>query len=287
MTLDEFVSRYNGKKVSNGGLSQCVALARQYLDDVLKVPQFPTVQGAYQIFDVLQGFEKVLNTPTGVPPRGAIIIWKKEYGGVGHVGIVLQADVKGILVFSQNHTGNLDPCEVTSYSYNLVKGWLIRKDEMIPADKVKGNLFDAGDKVLYHIPDPDTANKYFGDWSQRRPLSDIIPPQIIEKPVEVPFETIKYQDTPETIQELLICNQSKAKYEKEISDLKSKVDVYEQTESEDIKELENRMGKLSNDNKELVGELSKIRSENILIRRDSIANFFRRLYNLVKTKGTK
>lgn len=279
MTLDEFVSRYNGKKVSNGGLSQCVALARQYLDDVLKVPQFPTVQGAYQIFDVLQGFEKVLNTPTGVPPRGAIIIWKKEYGGVGHVGIVLQADVKGILVFSQNHTGNLDPCEVTSYSYNLVKGWLIRKDDMIPADKVKGRMYDSEGKLLYWIPDPDTVGKYFGDLGEVKPISEIVPPveKIIEKPVDVPFETIRYEDKPETLQKLADAETAKniaegtlektiEKHKKEVETCNAKIKVYEQTESE---------------------EIEKIKSEYVLIRRAGIAEFFKRLYNLIIRRDTK
>ena len=131
MTLNELITKLTGKKCCLGGLCQCVALARQYIQDVLGLPQFPTVAGAYQIFDVASD-KDYTKIKTGVPKPGDIIIWKKEYGGVGHVAIVVEADVNGVLSFDQNYTGHLDPCQLVNHSYNLVLGWLRSKgDNMV------------------------------------------------------------------------------------------------------------------------------------------------------------
>ena len=48
MTLDEFVKKYNGKKVDYDGRygCQCVDLFRQYCEDVLNIPHTGGVIGA-------------------------------------------------------------------------------------------------------------------------------------------------------------------------------------------------------------------------------------------------
>lgn len=199
MTLDEFINKYNGKKIDFDGQygNQCVDLYRQYVKEVLNLHQSPSVGGAYQIFDTAQSeyYTKVENTPTGVPPRGAIVIWKKEYGGYGHVGIVEQADVNGMLVFSQNHTGNLDPCESTSYSYNLVKGWLIPKgDDM---------WYQIGNAIFHddvYVSDPNIVP--WNEVKKLNPQGYQLDPVGTPQTVEVPVEVIKYQDSPDTLARL-------------------------------------------------------------------------------------
>ncbi len=128
MNLDEFVKKYNGKKVDFDGhyQSQCMDLYRFYVSEVLELPQSPGVSGAYQVFDTAstKDYDKIRNTPSGVPKKGDIIIWQKSYGGYGHIAIVVDANVNGILSFDQNHTGRLDPCQLVNHNYNLVLGWL-------------------------------------------------------------------------------------------------------------------------------------------------------------------
>ncbi len=128
MNLDTFIKKYNGKKIDFDGhyQNQCMDLYRFYVSEVLELPQSPGVSSAYQVFDTAstKDYDKIRNTPSGVPKKGDIIIWQKGYGGYGHIAIVVDANVNGILSFDQNHTGRLDPCQLVNHNYNLVLGWL-------------------------------------------------------------------------------------------------------------------------------------------------------------------
>ena len=126
MTPNQFVSKYNGKRVCHSGACQCVALARMYVQEVLGFPQFPIVRGANDVWGVASTarYTKIKNAPTNYPKKGDIIIWKKEYSGYGHIAIVVEADVRGVLSFDQNHTGRGDLPQLVNHSYNLVLGWL-------------------------------------------------------------------------------------------------------------------------------------------------------------------
>jgi hypothetical protein len=46
-----------------------------------------------------------------------------------------------MLVFSQNHTGNLDPCELTNYNYSYIRGYLRPKGENMAWYSIKGAIF--------------------------------------------------------------------------------------------------------------------------------------------------
>lgn len=74
-------------------------------------------------------FEKVENTPEGVPPRGAIICWNGSMGGgFGHIAVVLRADKNSFDVVEQNGFTKTRPAYEASYStYQHVIGWLIPK----------------------------------------------------------------------------------------------------------------------------------------------------------------
>ena len=51
MTLDEFVEKYNGKKIDYDGHygAQCVDVFRQYCKDVLAIPHTGGVVGAAEL----------------------------------------------------------------------------------------------------------------------------------------------------------------------------------------------------------------------------------------------
>lgn len=149
MTLDQFIKKWTGKKCCLGGLCQCVALARQYIEDVLgsRFPQFPIVSGAYQVFGVADA-KYYTKIRSGVPRRGDIIIWKKEYGGSGHIAIVVEADVNGILSFDQNYTGHEELPQLVNHNYNLVLGWLHPKGVSMTCDEEKKKLIANYRKII-------------------------------------------------------------------------------------------------------------------------------------------
>lgn len=127
MTLDQFISKYMGKKLdwddAYGG--QCVDLYRFYLKEVLQTTQTPPVVGASEIFDTAgDDFERIVNTPDGVPQKGDILIWnKKAGGGFGHVGVFIEGDASRFTSFDQNWRA-LNVCEPTEHTYTNVRGWL-------------------------------------------------------------------------------------------------------------------------------------------------------------------
>lgn len=140
MKLSEFITKYNGKKIDfDHALGfQCVDLYRFYLKEVLNIPQTSLVIGAYQLFDTWP-FEKFENTPTGIPQKGDIMIWDKTYGQFGHVGVVVSADLGKFEAFEQN-----DPigsaCQLKTYNYTKVIGWLRPQGTQLKTQNYKGEL---------------------------------------------------------------------------------------------------------------------------------------------------
>lgn len=131
MTLDEFVSFWDGKPCEIAGLNakdQCVDLANQYIQDVLGHPiiigtnakDFPTKDTT--------NYEYILNTPTGVPEKGDLVIWDGVYG---HIAIFIQGDANSFRSFDQNWpTGS--KCHVQNHaSYLHVKGWMHPKSSAL------------------------------------------------------------------------------------------------------------------------------------------------------------
>ena len=127
MTLDTFITKYNGKKVefhsySSGALYQCVDLANQYITEVLGLPaiigtnaqDFPTKRG--------NEFNWIINTPDALPTKGALMIFKST-DGVGHISIFVEGNLNLFRSFDQNYpTGS--PCKIVQHNYRNVLGWL-------------------------------------------------------------------------------------------------------------------------------------------------------------------
>ena len=138
MTLQQFITKYNGKKVDwdNAYGGQCVDLFRFYVHEVLNLPQPKPVVGAADFwtnYDIDQNlknnFEKILNTPVNVPKAGDVMIWsKKAGGGFGHVGVFIEGDVNRFKSFDQNWRA-LNVSEPTEHNYTNVLGWLRPREE--------------------------------------------------------------------------------------------------------------------------------------------------------------
>ena len=136
MTLEQFISKYLGKKVDFDGYygGQCVDLYRQYVKDVLGFPQSPGVGGAAEIWDSAspEYYEFIKNTPLGIPERGDIVIWNRRVGGgFGHVAIFLDGDVNSFTSLDQNWP-TLNEVTKTKHNYSCVIGWLRPKEDSMP-----------------------------------------------------------------------------------------------------------------------------------------------------------
>ena len=132
MKIAEFFKKYNGIGVDFDGYYgfQCVDLYRQYCKEVLKLEQSPPVKGAYQIWDTYlkDKFDKIKNSPEGVPILGDIVVWDKATGlGYGHVAVFNYGDKNSFVSFDQNFpTGSV--CHFQNHNYTNVLGWLRPKN---------------------------------------------------------------------------------------------------------------------------------------------------------------
>ncbi len=133
MTFDQFIEKYNNKGIDFDGAfgNQCVDLYRQYVKEVLNLPQSPAVVGAKDIFDtyLTSYFTRYNNSPTAVPKKGDIIIWGTKLGQYGHVAVFIDGGVTKFNSFDQNYpVGSL--CHIQSHTYTGVLGWIRAKEAL-------------------------------------------------------------------------------------------------------------------------------------------------------------
>lgn len=135
--IDDFIKKYDGKGIDFDGAygAQCVDLYRQYVKEVLKYPQSPPVEGAKDIWETYlpDYYQKVENTPYGVPDKGDIVIFGTGLGKYGHVAIFIEGTTSKFTSFDQNYpTGSL--CHKQGHTYKGVIGWLkpLNKEEDMP-----------------------------------------------------------------------------------------------------------------------------------------------------------
>lgn len=132
ITLDQMVSEQDGKPVEVAGSAnaknQCVDLVNLYLRDVLGQPiiewtdavNFPSKAG--------NKFEFIPEDSAFIPKKGDIVIWR---GTIGHIAIVLEANINTLTSFDQNYpTGS--PCKKVKHTYTGVLGYLRFKDTVKP-----------------------------------------------------------------------------------------------------------------------------------------------------------
>lgn len=137
MTFDEFINKYDGKKIDYDGFhdGQCVDLYRQYVKEVLEFPQSPPVEGAKDVWDTYlkDKYTRVANTPDGIPDKGDIVIWNSGAGTYGHIAIFIEGTTGSFKSFDQNWPAG-SSCHIQRHYYSNVLGWLKpvkREDNMI------------------------------------------------------------------------------------------------------------------------------------------------------------
>jgi hypothetical protein len=131
MSFQEFLQKYNGKYIDFDGAygAQCMDLLHQYVVEVLgltdhRILAAPAAKDLYNNFDNIFGkefFERIPNTPDGVPQAGDIVIW--GYRPYGHVAIFIEGDVNSFRSMDQNYPSG-SPCHIQDHNYNNVLGWL-------------------------------------------------------------------------------------------------------------------------------------------------------------------
>lgn len=161
ITFDEFIKKWTGKHIDFDGIypNQCMDLMHQYVYEVrdLKDATLLAAPVARQVFTNFKPawakfFKKVPNTPTGVPPKGAIIFWKGIFiNGVetpGHVAIVTKATVKDFYSFDANYpTGSLP--KIVYHTWDNVLGWLepIDTPSVDPTIELKAQIAKLQSKI--------------------------------------------------------------------------------------------------------------------------------------------
>jgi len=146
MTLDEFVTKYEGKFVEyhsfgTGAVNQCVDLCNQYIVEVLGLPaiigtnaqDFPSVASPIN-------YDYLPNTPTGVPQKGDLVIFKSS-DKVGHISIFIEGTATKFTSFDQNYpTGS--PCKKVGHYYTNVLGWLHPKKVSMSTIYIETSVFE-------------------------------------------------------------------------------------------------------------------------------------------------
>lgn len=137
--LERFVLANNGIGVDVDGKFgfQCVDLARAYVRDVLRLPQFPPVEGAKDIWQVFQTdlYEQIENTIEAVPVAGDLLIWGSGLGAYGHVAIFLFGDNRRFISFDQNFPPG-SVAHLQEHGYKHLLGWLRPKVKASAEDKM-------------------------------------------------------------------------------------------------------------------------------------------------------
>ena len=162
MTTDEFVSKYNGKTIGyNGYVGECLSLVKQYIKEVYGIEPPPSgVNSAWGYWTNFpnplgQVFEKVPNTPNGVPKKGDIIIWNSAVGGgYGHIAIFIEGNASSFKSFDQNWGGR--QAHIQGHYYNNVLGWLTPRSNMngLKLFDNNGQVWAVFDNKQFYVENP-------------------------------------------------------------------------------------------------------------------------------------
>ncbi len=126
MTYQDFKNKWNGKgcDFDNYYGFQCMDLAEQYNKDVVGANRIGgNAKDAVNNYD-RNKYSYIVNTPTGVPSQGDIIVWGVMPGNAyGHIAIYDNGNVNDFVSLDQNWpVGSLT--HLQSHNYNYVLGWL-------------------------------------------------------------------------------------------------------------------------------------------------------------------
>ncbi len=139
ISFSEFINKWNGKGIDFDGAYgvQCMDLYQQYNKEVVGGPHVPA-DPAYKVWAENKYptafYYKIENTPTNVPQKGDVIIWKPGLnGGFGHIAVFDNGNVSIFTSFDQNF--QIKNAHLQSHNYNYVYGWLRPKIQSSPEDQ--------------------------------------------------------------------------------------------------------------------------------------------------------
>lgn len=217
MTLQEFINKWDNRPIDFDGWygDQCVDLMNQYLVDVCDITNpiqaFPGAS-AINIYNNANNpqFDKIANTPTGVPQPGDIVFW--NIGNAGHVAVFISGDANSFTSFDQNYpTDSL--CHEQNHDYQGVVGWLHFRGEkqtvVVPSDTFtqlvdKSTKYDAFVQAGYNSVDDviKKVNQLAGQIEQDEREIESLSAQIetyknnAEEPVKVTQNPVEVVNTP-------------------------------------------------------------------------------------------
>lgn len=164
MTFDEFRNKYYGKKVGNG---QCVALVKQYIDEVIGVKS-KAIGNAKDYFENFNNtylknyFTKISNTPDLVPQKGDVVVWSGDISSTqdyGHIAIATgQGDTHNFVSFDQNWGRKI--AQDIRHTYNAVYGVLRPLKDV---NNSNNNSNNSNKISLNDIYSPDIYISKYGD----------------------------------------------------------------------------------------------------------------------------
>jgi hypothetical protein len=244
MTFQEFLEKYNGKYIDFDGTygPQCMDLLHQYVVEVLgltdpRILAAPAAKDLYNNFDNIFGkeyFERIPNTPDGVPQEGDIVLW--GYNPYGHVAIFVEGNVNSFRSFDQNYPVG-SPCHIQNHNYNNVLGWLrFNQTVKVTLDsKTFENLVRKGtiyDQILQKLNITDNQDIVLAEIEKFLKYEDAL------------YEKQKQIDTDKgTIEKL----------QSQLQDLQNNLNQLK----EDNQNLQNQVEELKKQNQELENEIAK------------------------------
>lgn len=145
--FNRWFSQVDGRAIEaedSSNYAQCFDLAFNWCD-FLKIPR-DTIRHlyAYQIFknpnpDTTQYWDLVVNTPTGVPKVGDLVIFGTYVGVAGHVCVFKEGDAMSFRSEDQNWAG-VQRARIVNHNYNGVLGWLHPKTAQVTGSVDKSVL---------------------------------------------------------------------------------------------------------------------------------------------------
>lgn len=154
--LDSFVKKYEGKTkgypTDSSYQGECLSIAKLYIKEVFGIDAPPSgSNSAYGYWSNFPNplpdyFEKVSNTPNGIPTKGCLIIWNTATGdGYGHIAIYTDGDVNTFTSFDQNWGGR--QAHLQNHDYSNVVGWLAPKLSVSTTTPQPGVVSDPKAKI--------------------------------------------------------------------------------------------------------------------------------------------
>lgn len=132
MTVQDLINKIHGERwqVTGPDAGQCTAIAHEW-EQMLGLPI--DYGDAWQTYDNAPDglYDKELNTPTGVPRPGAIMVWNANagvhgLGPAGHTAVFIEGDANSFRSYDQNWPTGSNP-HIQQHDYAGVKGWFYPK----------------------------------------------------------------------------------------------------------------------------------------------------------------